>query len=261
MDEREKPIGFFDSGVGGLSVLLHAVKELKNENFIYYGDDKNAPYGEKSEEEIKELTIQCGQFLYGKGVKAIVMACNTATSIAVQRMREIFQIPVVSIEPAVKPACEANAQGKILVMATPATILQKRYNNLVDRLGCRDRVVNLPCDGLAQLLESGDFAQPAIEDYLRRKFAPIEGETIAGIVIGCTHYSFITGKIQAVAQELFQGDCAIYDGMYGMVRQLGVVLRENGLDSPGPGGEISLYSSGGDRMIRIFEKVIRQNRG
>lgn len=259
MDLRNRPIGFFDSGVGGLSVLIHAAKELKNENFVYYGDDKNAPYGEKSEEEIKALAIACGEFLYGKGVKAMVMACNTATSIAVQRMREIFQVPVISIEPAVKPACEATAGGKILVMATPATILQKRYNSLVDRLGCRDRVINMPCDGLASLLESGDFSQPAIDDYIRRKFKPIEGEEISGIVLGCTHYSFIAQTIQKHAKDMFAGACALYDGMYGMVRQLGAVLKERGLDAPGPGGNIALYSSGGEKMVEVFRKVIREN--
>ena len=106
MKDRKLPIGFFDSGVGGLSVMKHAMKVLPTENFIYYGDDANAPYGTRTEEEIKELSLACGEFLYQKGVKAIVMACNTATSIAVYKMREKYQIPVISIEPAVKPAYE-----------------------------------------------------------------------------------------------------------------------------------------------------------
>lgn len=95
MDNRQKPIGFFDSGVGGLSVLRHALSVLPNENYIYYGDDKNAPYGTRSEKEIRELSLRCGEFLYDKGVKLIVVACNTATSVAIREMRSQFNIPVL----------------------------------------------------------------------------------------------------------------------------------------------------------------------
>ena len=123
-----RPIGFFDSGVGGISVLKTAWRLMPYENYIYYGDNINAPYGEKTEEQIKALSLAAGGFLFAKGVKAIVMACNTATSAAVKIMREKYNIPVVSMEPAVKPALLASGEGKVLVLATPATVTQARLS-------------------------------------------------------------------------------------------------------------------------------------
>lgn len=250
MEKREQPVGFFDSGVGGLSVLCHAVQEMPGENFVYYGDSAHAPYGTKSEEEIKELSLQCGEFLFQKGVKAIVMACNTATSAAVIRMREKYRIPVISIEPAVKPASLCGNPGKIIVMATPATIAGPRYQGLVDRVGCRERLIDLPCGGLVELLEDGDFENPAIAKYLREKFSGIAGQEIGAIVMGCTHYSFVSGTIYRIAREMFSGECRIFDGMYGMVRQLKKILREEGLDNPGPGGKVRVYSSSDGEIYR-----------
>ncbi len=250
MDSR--PIGFFDSGVGGISVLKHAVKILPKENFIYFGDDKNAPYGEKNDEQIKQLSLKCGEFLFQKGVKVIVMACNTATSVAVKQMRELYKMPVISIEPAVKPAvleCD-----KTLVMATPATIAQNRYRNLISKLGCADRVVNMPCKGLAELLEPGDFENPELHRYIEEKFKAVN-ENIDGIVIGCTHYSFITQLISEKAREIFGHECKIFDGMYGMVAQLKTVLQQHDLLSEGPGGKVEFYSSSEQNALDIFKRI------
>lgn len=258
MDKRGLPIGFFDSGVGGLSVLCHAVGELPCENFIYYGDDAHAPYGTKGEQEIKELSLACGEMLYQKGVKAIVMACNTATSAAVLLMREKYQIPVISMEPAVKPASESAAKGKIIVMATPSTIAGARYQALTRRVGCVDRLFNLPCDGLVELLETGEFENPEIEAYIRRKFSALEGQVVSGIVIGCTHYSFVSDLIAQIAREMFQGACEIHDGMFGTVRQLRRVLRQRGLEANVPGGRVELYTSGSGDTLEIMRKIMRQ---
>jgi len=243
MNDKRLPIGFFDSGIGGLSVLKHALGKLPQENFIYFGDDANAPYGTRSEEEIRDLTLVCGEFLYNKGVKAIVMACNTATSIAVREMRERYHIPVISIEPAVKPASEGRKNGKIIVMATPATILQTRFKELKKRVGCDDYVIDMPCDGLVELLETGNFEDPRVRGYIERKFSPLKGEEIDGIVMGCTHYSFVSEQIRTVAKEYFIGDCVIYDGMYGMVNHLRNVLEKEDLLNDGGSGEVELYSS------------------
>ena len=116
MEKRNRPIGFFDSGVGGLSVLRQAIRELPNENFLFYGDCANVPYGEKSPEEVKQLTMSCCDLLYKKGAKALLIACNTATSAAIHAMREKYQMPVISMEPAIKPANESAKPGKVLVM-------------------------------------------------------------------------------------------------------------------------------------------------
>lgn len=254
MDNRQKPIGFFDSGVGGLSVLRHALSVLPNENYIYYGDDKNAPYGTRSEKEIRELSLRCGEFLYDKGVKLIVVACNTATSVAIREMRSQFNIPVLSMEPAVKPALSALRDGgKVLVMATPATITQQRYNLLLDRLSCRDKVINMKCGGLVEIVEKGDFNSKDLNDYLEAKLGPLKGQRIDAIVMGCTHYSFISEKIERIAKQYVDGEAKIFDGMYGVVRYLKTTLEQKDLINKDGRGSVELYSS-----IPGKEEIYRQ---
>jgi len=130
--DNKNPIGFIDSGVGGVSVLKEAVKLLPNENYIYFGDSKNAPYGIKSVKEVQKLTFDACEFLINHNAKALVIACNTATSAAINELRKKYKsIPVIGIEPALKPAVELNRKGKIIVMATPMTLAEKKFNELM----------------------------------------------------------------------------------------------------------------------------------
>ena len=131
MDIKNNPIGFFDSGVGGLSVMREAISIMPNENYIYFGDSKNAPYGTKSLEEVRKLTFDAVEFLLMKNVKAIVIACNTATSAAIEELRNKYTyIPIIGIEPAIKPAVNLNKEGNIIVMATPMTLEKINLKNL-----------------------------------------------------------------------------------------------------------------------------------
>lgn len=256
-NEINLPIGFFDSGVGGISVLKEAISLMPYENYIYYGDSGNLPYGNKNESEIKALSLTCGEFLYNRGVKAIVMACNTATSIAVQIMRDKYKIPVISIEPAVKPAIEAIKDGFVIVMATPATIHQERYNLLLARIGHRERIINIPCERLAQMIEKQDLDSPAIKDYVQEKLKPYKNRQIDGIVMGCTHYSFISGLIQDTSKELFSGDCEIFDGKLGMARQLRKVLETRGiLNTANKNPGIALYTSGSNADLELYKRFM-----
>ncbi len=256
MDKKHCPIGFFDSGVGGLSVLRHALTKLPKEDFIYYGDDKNAPYGEKTEDEIRRLSLNCGEFLYNKGVKLIVVACNTATSVSIREMRDIYNIPILSMEPAVKPALTAlEGDGKVLVMATPATISQKRYNLLLERLNCKDKVINMKCGGLVELIEKGDFDAPELEDYLEKKLAPLKGMRIDAIVMGCTHYSFVSEHIRNTALKYVDGKAEIFDGMYGVVRYLKHTLDETGLANDSGTGKVEFYSSAQNETA-LYKKLL-----
>ncbi len=256
MQKRDLPIGFFDSGVGGISVLRHAREQLPKENYLFYGDNAHAPYGERSEEQIRALSFACCDALFERGVKALVIACNTATGAAIHAMREKYRIPVISIEPAIKPASQSDETGKILVLATPFTIRGARYQRLVERVGCSERLVHIPCKGLADLVEKGDFSSAEIREYLKRKFEQIAVQPISGIVVGCTHYSFIAPLIQAVARERFPGSCALYDGMYGTVRQLRRVLAEG--DMLGVNGDASceILSTGGLECIQLMQKIL-----
>ncbi|HBU11735.1 MAG TPA: glutamate racemase [Clostridiales bacterium] len=245
MEEKKKPIGFYDSGVGGISVLRQTIKLLPGEDYIYFGDSANAPYGMKDEEEIRRFSLACGDFLHQKNVKAIVIACNTATSIVVKTMRENYNIPVISMEPAVKPAKEAHRAGDILVLATPATLKQARYHALLARLSIRDRVVDVECAGLAELVENGDLSNPQIKACIYEKLRAHAGrKNVCALVIGCTHYSFISDQINEVAKKLLRGSCEIYDGMYGTARRTAGVLSENDLLNPtNRRGTVRFFSS------------------
>ena len=253
MSDSCKPIGFFDSGVGGISVLKTACLLLPRENYIYYGDNLNAPYGNKTEDEIKRLTFDACSFLYNKGVKAIVMACNTATSAAVIMMREAYNIPVISMEPAVKPALQARNAGKVLVLATPATVTQARYLGLIERLGAHGEVLSVGCGGLVELIEEGRTDEASIHSYLAGQLAFLDGQPIGAVVLGCTHYSFVEAHIKSYIDKITQTDCPVFDGRHGTARQLERVLRDGGMlcESPQP-GRIKYYSSKPDFDIDTF---------
>lgn len=260
MDNSNKPIGIFDSGVGGVSVLKEAVKLLPNEDFIYYGDNAHAPYGIKTEKEIQDLSLACGDFLISKGVKAIVMACNTATSVAVRQMREQYSIPVISIEPAVKPAMETSFDGDIIVLATEGTLSQPRYNLLLERLHAKERVINIQCKGLVTLIEKGDVDSGELDEYIRCVFAPYHSHRVDTVVLGCTHYSFVKNRIKQFLYENFHGNRHVIDGNNGTVRQLKRVLEEKELlTNSEKKGKISFYSSGGKKYIRLMKRLFKMN--
>lgn len=252
MSDACRPIGFFDSGLGGISVLKTAYNIMPNENYIYYSDQINAPYGEKTEEEIKELSLAAAKVLFDKGVKAIVLACNTATSASVKLMRERFNIPVISMEPAVKPALGVG--GQVLVLATPATVSQSRYNRLLDRLSAGDKVINIGCSGLVELIEGGQTDYINIEKYLSGKLAQLNGVKIEAVVLGCTHYSFVEKQISRYLRENYCENCCVFDGRFGTARQLKRVLgNRNMLCDSKKEGSIEFLTSGNDNLIEEYK--------
>lgn len=254
MSDNCRPVGFFDSGVGGISVLKTAFTLMPGENYIYYGDNANAPYGEKSEDDIKSLSLAAGRFLFDKGVKAIVIACNTATSAAVKLMREEFNIPVISMEPAVRPALSAAKDGKILVLATAATVTQQRYLSLIDRLGANDRTISVGCSGLVEMIEKGQTGEREVHEYLKKRLSGIKDVKIDAVVIGCTHYSFVSGHIKSYIDKTYSADCGVFDGKEGTAAQLRRILDENDMRCQSGGG-INFFSSGGDGCIRKFHEM------
>lgn len=255
----DKPIGVFDSGLGGVSVLKEALAQLPNENYIYYGDNLHAPYGDRSEAEISQFTYSCADILMQKGVKAILLACNTATATCIYQIRAMFNIPVISIEPAIKPACEHPGDGKVLMLATTATTTLERYQMLQRRMPDPDRVINVPCPGLVDRIERGIFDDDAFDDLLERYLAPYEGMKVDGIVLGCTHYIFIKNAVSRYAKAHFNGDCLLYDGNRGTVRQMGVVLRQRGIESYSGSANVEFYTSGDpERVYPLFKLLIER---
>ena len=256
MENKAKPIGFFDSGVGGISVLNAAMKLLPHENYIYYGDSKNAPYGSKSIEEIEALSFDIIDFLLEQGVKAIVIACNTATSAAVDKIRERLPgIPVLGIEPALKPAVKAAPSGTIIVMATERTLTEKKFSHLMDAVARERQVVKLACPGLADLIEAGKADAPETLDYLKDKFKDLDLTAVSGIVLGCTHYPFIKGALAKIAPDI-----PIYDGADGISRHLKEVLADHDLlnDSTADGWVKVYNSSSDERPMELSLELLQR---
>lgn len=226
MDNKNRPIGFFDSGVGGLSVMREALKIMPNEDYIYFGDSKNAPYGIKSAEEVRELTFKAVEFLLNKGVKGIAVACNTATSAAVADLRKMYpNLPLVGIEPALKPAVESVNDGSILIMATPMTLKEAKFNRLMKKYEDRADIVPVPCPGLMEFIEEGKLKGEEVEQYLLDKVNAYKKGKISSIVLGCTHYPFIEPLLSNIVGE----DTAIIDGGLGTAKELKRRLSEKEL--------------------------------
>jgi len=217
LDRKDKPIGLFDSGVGGISVLKEAVNILPNEDFIYFGDSANAPYGTKKIEEVQNLSFKAVDFLLNKGVKAVVVACNTATSAAIEQLRQRYVgVPIIGIEPALKPAVELGNKGKILIMATPMTLAETKFNKLMKAYKNEADIEPLPCAGLVELIEAGKLDGEEMEQFLKIKLEPFQDGNIAAIVLGCTHYPFVKKQIISVLHR----EVAIIDGSEGTAKQL-----------------------------------------
>lgn len=255
MNKKNMPIGFLDSGVGGISVLREAVKLMPNEHYIYYGDSKNAPYGVKKVDEIKDLTYKAVDFLIEKGAKAIVIACNTATSAAVAPLRVTYtSIPIIGIEPAVKPAVELHREGLIIIMATPLTLKEKKFKNLVDRYDNKDKIISMPCPELVEFVEHGNVRGSEVEEYLKKKFEVYKNEKIASVVLGCTHYPFVKDIIKEIVGE----DVPVIDGGLGTSKELRRQLEEFDIMTDGTEkGYVKIYNSSDDeKMIELSEMLL-----
>ena len=201
-ENLDRPIGVFDSGVGGISVLRELVKIMPNENFIYYGDSKHAPYGTKTKEEVRRLTRNHAIELFDRGAKGLVVACNTATSAAVRVLREEFsEVPIVGIEPAVKPAATFMENPRVLVMATPMTIREEKLQSLIARYADLGEIIPLPCPGLMNFVERGDLDGEDLMKYLNELLFEYQKNPVDAVALGCTHYPFVRNAIAKVLGE------------------------------------------------------------
>lgn len=235
----EAPVGVFDSGVGGLSVLRHIRTALPHETLLYCADSYHAPYGAKSPEQIRQRALVLTGFLVEQGAKAIVVACNTATAAAVTLLREHFSLPVIGMEPALKPAVTATRRGVIGVLATVGTLQSAQFAALLENYGKGVEVVTQACHGLVECVERGALDTPATRDLVRRYVEPLLARGADTIVLGCTHYPFLRGLIE---QEAGAG-VVIIDTGSAVARQLQRRLSELGLEGAGGGGEYFWTSS------------------
>lgn len=244
MNKEQGPIGVFDSGLGGIGVLRHLVRLLPQEDFIYFGDSKNAPYGVHGRVRVLQLSRDCWAHLQAQGCKALVVACNSATSASIEELRRDFpQVPIIGIEPALKPAVQSFDHPNVLVLATEITLFEQKFHNLMESYVERANIVTLPAPGIVPLVEAGKVDGQEILDYLTGLLAPYSHLRFDSVVLGCTHFPFVQG---AIAQALGY-DLAFFDGAEGTAKETKRRLETAGLLNPqATPGKVTLTNSSPD---------------
>lgn len=207
-------IAFFDSGIGGLSVLAEALRRFSGAEFLYFADEDNVPYGTKSKADIVRLSLDAVGFLVARGVDAVVVACNTATSAAISELRGAFSVPVIGMEPAVKLAADSFGACPTLLIATPLTIAGEKLARLVGRLECE--TWSLPLPRLVEFAQDLEFDSPAVRTYLQGELAKFELERLGSLVLGCTHFNYF----KDVLREILPSHVRIIDGIDGTLNRL-----------------------------------------
>ncbi|WP_162628098.1 glutamate racemase [Arcticibacterium luteifluviistationis] len=232
-------IGVFDSGIGGLTLLNELTKKLPQENYAYYADVANVPYSYKTPEEILGYVEKAVLFLRDKGAKMIVLACNTATNVAVEYLRVKYDFPIVAIQPAVKVAADFDDSKRILAAATPITLAATRYKNLVASLGVEDRITNVALPKLVEFAEKGIFKGEEVEAYLQEQISPYNTEEYHYMVLGCTHFTFYEELIEKLFKNL-----KTVDGNKGTANQVKRILGSEGMLKAEGSGLVTFYESG-----------------
>lgn len=249
-------IGMFDSGIGGLTVLNEALKLLPDETYYYYADTDNVPYGEKNTEQIREYSEKAVSFLLSKGCDAVVIACNTATAAAAQYLRSRFDVPIIGIEPAVKPAVEHNAGKRILVIATEVTAHEKKLEDLISRVDNEKLVDVRPVQKLVSFAERGEFDSEEVRQCLKEELSDIDPSKYGVLVFGCTHFNHFKEAIRGILGP----DIEMIDGSTGTVRNLKKLLTDKGLASEGK-LKIHYYESGREvsdkKRIAFYELIMK----
>ena len=245
------PIGFFDSGVGGLTVLHEAQRLLPHERYLYFADSDHAPYGVRSKEEVRSLVLDAVEFMAGQGLKALVMACNTGTSAAIETVRTRYPFPVIGMEPAVKPAVTDSRQKRVLVFATELTLREEKFQHLVARVDTAGLVDYLPLQALVGYAERFEFDEAVIRPYLESQLAGLALADYGTAVLGCTHFLFFKPTLQKVLPGI-----QIIDGHLGTVRNLQKQLAGH-LEADG-GGHVDYFISGKKAAAARFERYLER---
>lgn len=244
--QADAPIGVFDSGAGGLTILTALREELPHENFIYIGDTAHCPYGARSDEDITALTIEACRFLLTRGVKLIVIACNTASQAALSTLRAtIHEVPFVGVVPAVKPAARLTKKGRIGIAATNQAAKAIYLRQLIDEFAEGIKAFAVGCPDLVTLVERGQFDGPEVEQTVREALQPVLAEDIDVLVLGCTHFPALQKVIKRVAGPKVQ----VIDSGKAIARRTRSVLQTEGMLAPGTlhndgGGELEIWSTG-----------------
>lgn len=250
------PIGVFDSGLGGISVVRQLVHDMPNERVLYFGDSANAPYGVKTPEQVRELSLRIVKHFVEQGVKAVVIACNTATSAAVNELRDLYDFPIIGMEPALKVACDRGhgVRQRVIVAATPLTLREHKFAALMDRFKADHTIFPEPCPDLVEIVESGQLDNhDLVMRTLHQYFDQYDLSSIDSVVLGCTHFVFY----REYFRELLPDTAAIIDGNEGTVRHLGVVLESLGKLAPEDAtGSVELANSDPSERIATLSREL-----
>jgi glutamate racemase len=245
MAHGSAPIGMFDSGAGGLAVLAEVHRQFPGEDLIYYADSAFFPYGQRPQEEIRARAATVTRELLRLGAKIIVVACNTATSAAIDQLRAAFDVAFVGVEPALKPAAEATLRGRVALLVTPGTARGGKLARLIDRYGVEVTVDTIEAPGLADRVESGAIDDPATRDVVRKHLERLRAGGADVLALGCTHYTFLRGVIEREAGE----DVLVIEPSEAVARQVGRVLDERGIRNPRTEGGRVRYLTSGDAAV------------
>ena len=254
MNQKGDYIGVFDSGVGGISVLRHLRKLLPNERFLYYGDSANAPYGRRTTAQVQELTLAAAEKMMKYGLKALVVACNTATAAAIQALRQTYgDLIVIGIEPALKPAVDQFPGGRIGVMATQVTLREEKFDSLLHRYENAATIAKIPAPGLVELVEAGKADTAEAEALLTDILSPWSGKLDA-LVLGCTHYPFAV----RVIRQILGPRLVLIDGGEGTARETKRRLEQAGLLHNGPGEILWQNSAENEEILALCQTLLNQ---
>ena len=255
MNQSHDYIAVFDSGVGGISVLRHLLRLLPEEKFLYFGDSANAPYRSRSTQEVRELTLAAAARLTAQPIKALVIACNTATAAAVQQIRAAYpDLIVIGIEPALKLAADHYPGGRIGVMATEVTLREEKFDTLLHRFDENCTIAKIPAPGLVPLIEAGLTEDPRTDELLHSILGPYVGQLDA-LVLGCTHYPFAAGAIRRILGD----GVVLLDGGEGTARETQRRLGQAGLLSDREAGTTTVTSSApGSQMVLLATQLLEK---
>ncbi len=252
------PIGVFDSGVGGLSVLRAIREQLPAEDVLYLADQAHVPYGPRSMAEVRDFAEGITRFLLAQGAKLIVVACNTASAAALYYLRETFpEIPFVGMEPAVKPAAEHTDSGVVGVLATPATFQGALYASVIERFAKGVKILQHTCPGLVQQIERGDLDSPQTRAILETALRPMLERGMDTVVLGCTHYPFVIPVIQSIVGD----GVRVIDPAPAVARQVGRLLDAHQMARQEGAGRIRFFTSGDAQALRRLLPTLLGERG
>jgi glutamate racemase len=251
-NKQQGPIGIFDSGVGGLSVLREVRDQYPGEDLIYIADQIHVPYGTRSREEVLKFSEGIVRFLLGEGVKLVVLACNTASAAALAHLRKIYPaLPFVGMEPAVKPAAEETSTGVVGILATPATFQGELYASTMERFARGVKVLQDTCPGLVDQIEAGMIDHPRTREILEKALKPMLDQGIDKVVMGCTHYPFVIPIIEEIAGD----GVRVIDPAPAVARQTGRLLEAYHLEADRKKGSVEFLTTGDPES---FSRTIAQ---